>query len=79
MNADTDQRLGPYLGIAHVLLEALAQVCVERGYRRLEWWVLDWNTPAQDFYRSLGAEAQPDWTTWRLDNDALIRLAGTSR
>jgi GNAT superfamily N-acetyltransferase len=65
------------LGLGRALLEALAQICVERGYRRLEWWVLDWNTPAQDFYRSIGAEPQPDWTTWRVDEAALTRL-GTS-
>jgi GNAT superfamily N-acetyltransferase len=64
------------LGLGKALLEELARVCVERGYRRLEWWVLDWNTPAQNFYRSIGAESQPDWTTWRIDNDALVRLAG---
>jgi GNAT superfamily N-acetyltransferase len=63
------------LGLGRALLEALAQICVERGYRRLEWWVLDWNTPAQDFYRSLGAEPQGDWTTWRVHDDALVRLA----
>jgi GNAT superfamily N-acetyltransferase len=66
------------LGLGRALLEALAQVCVERGYRRLEWWVLNWNTPAHDFYRSLGAEPQHDWTTWRVDADALTRLGTPS-
>lgn len=65
------------LGLGRALLEALAQVCVERGYRRLEWWVLDWNTSAHDFYRSLGAEPHTDWTTWRLDGDALTQLGRT--
>jgi GNAT superfamily N-acetyltransferase len=65
------------LGLGRALLEALAQICVERGYRRLEWSVLDWNTSAQDFYRSLGAEPQSEWTTWRIDNEALVKL-GTS-
>ena len=40
----------------------LARICVDRGYARLEWWVLDWNTPAIDFYRSLGARAMDEWT-----------------
>jgi GNAT superfamily N-acetyltransferase len=66
------------LGLGRALLETLAQICVERGYRRLEWWVLDWNTPAHDFYRSLGAEPQQDWTTWRIHEDALTRLARPS-
>lgn len=63
------------LGLGRALLEALAQICVERGYRRLEWVVLDWNTPAQDFYRSIGAVPQDEWTTWRVDNEALVKLA----
>jgi GNAT superfamily N-acetyltransferase len=66
------------LGLGRALLETLAKVCVERGYRRLEWWVLNWNTPAHDFYRSLGAVAQPDWTTWRIDDEALARLGGST-
>jgi GNAT superfamily N-acetyltransferase len=66
------------LGLGRALLEALAQVCVERGYRRLEWWVLDWNTPAHDFYRSLGAVPQPEWTTWRIDAEALARLSSAT-
>jgi len=66
------------LGLGRALLEILAQLCVERGYRRLEWWVLDWNTPAHDFYRSLGAVPQPDWTTWRIDEAALTQLGGST-
>jgi hypothetical protein len=54
----------------------LAQVCLERGWTRFEWWVLDWNTPSIEFYRSQGAVAQEEWTTFRLDGDALSRLAG---
>jgi GNAT superfamily N-acetyltransferase len=61
-------------GLATALLRALATVCVERGYPRLEWWVLDWNTPAHGFYRTLGASPQDEWTTWRLDGDALAEL-----
>jgi GNAT superfamily N-acetyltransferase len=62
-------------GAGRALLAALAQECVSRGYRRLEWWVLDWNTPALDFYRALGASAMDEWTVDRLDGVALSRLA----
>lgn len=61
-------------GLGRALLQTLAAVCVARGWPRLEWWVLDWNTPAAGFYRSLGAEAQEDWTTYRLDGAALQEL-----
>lgn len=59
------------LGIGRQLLQALAAECSARGYARLEWWVLDWNTPAHGFYRSLGASPQDEWTVWRLDGEAL--------
>jgi GNAT superfamily N-acetyltransferase len=62
-------------GLGRALLQALAAVCVERGYRRFEWWVLDWNAPAIGFYRSLGAVAQEDWTTYRVAGPALDALA----
>lgn len=62
-------------GLGRALLEALAAVCVERGWRRFEWWVLDWNTPAHGFYESVGAVPQDDWTVWRVDDDALAALA----
>ena len=62
-------------GLGKALLETLAAVCVERGYPRFEWWVLDWNTSAIGFYRSLGAVSQDDWTTMRVDGEALPRLA----
>ena len=57
-------------GIGAALLATLAQVCAERGYARLEWSVLDWNTPSIDFYRSLGAVGMDEWTTFRLADDA---------
>ena len=66
-------------GHGRALLETLAGLCVERGYTRLEWWVLDWNTPAQGFYRSLGARAEDDWTVWRVDGDALRDMGAVSR
>jgi GNAT superfamily N-acetyltransferase len=62
-------------GHGRALLAALAGVCSERGYTRLQWWVLNWNTPSIGFYRALGAEPMDDWTTMRLSGAALGRLA----
>lgn len=62
-------------GIGKALLKRLASIAVERGYGRLEWAVLDWNTPSIEFYRSLGAEPLDEWTKYRLTGDALSRLA----
>jgi GNAT superfamily N-acetyltransferase len=62
-------------GYGRVLLQSLAQVCIERGYGRLEWWVLDWNSPAIDFYRSLDAEAMDEWTVFRLTGQSLKAMA----
>ena len=61
-------------GLGKALLTRLAQIAVERGYGRVEWWVLDWNTPSIEFYRSLGAQPQDGWTVYRLDGDALRSL-----
>ncbi len=58
------------------LLQALARICIERGYGRLEWWVLDWNEPALGFYRSIGAVPMDEWTVHRVTGDALSQLAG---
>ena len=63
-------------GLGRRLLQTLAGVCVERGYARFEWWVLDWNAPAIGFYASLGAVPQDDWTVHRVDGYALRELAG---
>ena len=62
-------------GLGRALLSRLASVCAERGYGRLEWWVLDWNAPSIGFYRSLGAVPMDEWTVYRLDGDALAALA----
>jgi GNAT superfamily N-acetyltransferase len=62
-------------GLAGALLAELASICVERGYRRLEWAVLDWNEPAQAFYRSVGAAVMDDWTVNRMSGEALHALA----
>jgi GNAT superfamily N-acetyltransferase len=61
-------------GLGKALLTALAQECVTNGYERLEWSVLNWNTPAIDFYKSLGAGPQDEWSTYRLTDAALTRL-----
>lgn len=63
-------------GTGRALLAHLARLAVERGCGRLEWWVLDWNEPAIRFYRTLGARPMDDWTVFRVDGDALERLAG---
>jgi len=65
------------LGVGRALLVHLARVCVERDYGRLEWSVLDWNTPALDLYRKLGAEPMSDWTVQRLSGETLTKLAAT--
>ena len=62
-------------GIGRALLRRLAALAVERGYGRMEWSVLDWNKPAQDFYRSLGATPMDEWTIWRLSGDAVEHAA----
>ncbi|WP_447004221.1 GNAT family N-acetyltransferase [Saccharothrix isguenensis] len=61
-------------GLGRALLQALAEECVAHGYARLEWSVLDWNTPAIGFYKSLGAIPTDEWTTFRLTDDSLTRL-----
>ncbi|MFD9727467.1 GNAT family N-acetyltransferase [Streptomyces sp. NPDC059072] len=61
-------------GHGKALLRELARICVERGYERLEWSVLDWNAPAIDFYRSLGAVPMDEWTVYRLTDGALAEL-----
>lgn len=62
-------------GFGRALLAELARICVERGYARFEWSVLDWNEPAISFYRSLGAAAMDEWTVQRLTGSALHALA----
>lgn len=62
-------------GYGRALMSALAAVCVDRGYRRFEWTVLDWNEPSIGFYRSIGAEPLVEWTTQRLTGAPLEELA----
>jgi GNAT superfamily N-acetyltransferase len=61
-------------GLGRALLQELARIAVERGYRRVEWAVLDWNTPAVEFYESLGARPMAEWSTYRLTGQALVDL-----
>ena len=63
-------------GVGRALLAYLARTTIERDYGRLEWAVLDWNTPAIDFYESLGARCMKEWKTYRVIGDALSTLAG---
>lgn len=64
-------------GHGKALLAALARECVDHGYTRLAWSVLKWNTPSIEFYDSLGAQAQDEWTGYRLSGAALRDLAAT--
>jgi len=62
-------------GIGKAMLKHLAQLAIERGYGRVEWSVLDWNTPSINFYKSLGAVPMDEWTMFRLTGDALTKFA----
>jgi GNAT superfamily N-acetyltransferase len=62
-------------GFGKSVLKHLAQICVDRGYGRFQWWVLDWNTPSIEFYKALGAVAMDEWTVYRVTGDALTGLA----
>ncbi len=62
-------------GVGTALMKELANVCVQRGYTRFQWWVLDWNEPSIEFYKSIGAVAMNEWTTFRLSGDALNDFA----
>jgi len=66
-------------GIGLALLARLAAIAKERGCGQMEWEVLDWNEPSIRFYKSLGAEPMDEWTKYRLDGEALNRLAGKDR
>jgi GNAT superfamily N-acetyltransferase len=61
-------------GHGKALLTTLAQICVDRGYGRMEWSVLDWNEPSIGFYKSLGAVPMDGWTVFRLAGDPLTAL-----
>lgn len=61
-------------GYGKALLKHLAKICDDKGYGRFQWWVLDWNSPAIEFYRSLGAVAMDEWTVYRVSGQALKEL-----
>ncbi|MGW6735972.1 N-acetyltransferase family protein [Streptomyces sp. NPDC055013] len=63
-------------GHGRALLASLAAICEERGYERFEWWVLAWNEPTIDFYKSLGVEFLDEWRICRLSGEPLRDLAG---
>ena len=62
-------------GYGRKVLQKLAQIAVERGCGRLEWWCLDWNAPSIAFYKNLGAQPMDKWTVYRLTGDTLRGLA----
>ncbi len=62
-------------GYGKSILKRLAQIAIERGCGRLEWWCLNWNKPSIDFYLSLGAEPMKDWTVYRIAGDTLKNMA----
>lgn len=62
-------------GTGRALFRALAAEAVARGCARMDWSVLDWNEPALGFYRAIGAREMTEWRPWRLDGEALARIA----
>jgi GNAT superfamily N-acetyltransferase len=62
-------------GIGKGFMKTLAQLCIERGYERFQWWVLDWNEPSIEFYKSFGAVPMDEWTVFRLSGGALKKFA----
>lgn len=62
-------------GMGKALLVRLAQVCTDNDYSRFQWWVLNWNQPAIDVYRAMGAVAMDEWTVYRVEGDPLNKLA----
>jgi GNAT superfamily N-acetyltransferase len=63
-------------GVGQALFEAMARVCVERGYQRLEFWTLNWNSDTIAFTASLGAKPMSEWTVYRISGAELARLGG---
>ncbi len=64
-------------GLGRALLARIATIALDRGCGRFEWAVLDWNEPSIGFYKALGARAMDEWTVYRIDGEALSRLAQT--
>jgi GNAT superfamily N-acetyltransferase len=64
-------------GVGKALLKAAAKIAIERGCGRMEWSVLDWNEPAIQFYRSIGAKPMSEWTVQRLEENCIQELANS--
>jgi len=62
-------------GLGNALMMELARLCVDNGYTRFQWWVLNWNEPSIGFYQSIGAVPMSEWTVYRLSGDALHSFA----
>ena len=62
-------------GMGKALMKRLAQVCIDNDYSRFQWWVLDWNQPAIEVYRAMGAMAMDEWTVYRVSGQELKDLA----
>lgn len=62
-------------GYGKALLQKLAQIAVDRGCGRLEWWCLDWNEPSIDFYKKLGAVSMDEWTVYRIAGKRLVEFS----
>jgi len=60
-------------------MQELAKLCVERGYTRFQWWVLDWNEPSIAFYQSIGAIPMDEWTVYRMSGRALEAFANREK
>jgi len=63
-------------GLGRSMFACLANIAMERGCERLDWWCLDWNTTSIAFYERMGARPMSDWTVYRVDGDRLAKLAG---
>ena len=61
-------------GMGKALMKRLAQVCIDNDYSRFQWWVLDWNQPAIEVYRAMGAKAMDEWTVYRVSGQELKDL-----
>lgn len=64
-------------GYGKTVLQKMANIAVERGCGRLDWWCLNWNEPSIKFYLSLGAKPMDEWTVYRIDGNTLQELAGS--
>lgn len=64
-------------GIGKALLQELCAIAQREGCGRVEWWVLDWNEPSIEFYKSIGAKPMDEWTVYRMDEDALSKFVSS--